>query len=342
MGVNVLQELSAEQTKFKAEMTEDRFRYKNYVLDLSQPINEPKFLFSIGNIPSIPAGELIGIKGRAKQGKSQWEYILISVMLAGISKGDVIPLQDRYKVLLFDTEQSQASLKKCCQRALKFAGLPTDKNDTHFLPFFMRPLTIEERRKTIEDAIKEEKPDIIFIDGVRDLLQDFNNLEQSNELIQWLLSLTAEYSCTIVSVLHQNKSKEDGNMRGHLGTELLNKLTDCFEVSKKDGKFLVTCTDSRNVPATDFAFSIDANGEFCVEETTDTTTNAARVVDIQRVLKLCFDKLPNYGFRELVSAYALEDAISESTAKRRISEAKKNGFIKVGSDGKYTLNPGQP
>ena len=205
MGVNVLQELSAEQAKFKAEMTEDRFRYKNHVLDLSQPINEPKFLFSIGNIPSIPVGELIGIKGRAKQGKSQWEYILISVMLAGISKGDVIPLQDRYKVLLFDTEQSQASLKKCCQRALKFAGLPTDKNDTHFLPFFMRPLTIEERRKTIEDAIKEEKPDIIFIDGVRDLLQDFNSLEQSNELIQWLLSLTAEYGCTIVSVLHQNK-----------------------------------------------------------------------------------------------------------------------------------------
>lgn len=79
-----------------------------------------------------------------------------------------------------------------------------------------------------------------------------------------------------------------------------------------------------------------------MEETTGTTANAARVADIQAVLKLCFDKLPNYGFRELVSAYALEDAISESTAKRRISEAKKNGFIKVGSDGKYTLNPGQP
>ena len=342
MGVNVLQELSAEQTKFKAKITEDRFKYKNHVLDLSQPINEPKFLFSIGNIPSIPAGELIGIKGRAKQGKSQWEYILISVMLAGISKGEIKPLQPTCKVLLFDTEQSQASLKKCCQRALKFAELPTDKNDVRFLPFFLRPLTIEERRQTIEDAIKEEKPDIIFIDGVRDLLQDFNSLEQSNELIQSLLSLTAEYGCTIASVLHQNKSKEDGNMRGHLGTELLNKLTDCFEVSKKDGKFLVTCTDSRNIPCADFAFSIDANGDFCMEETTGTTANAARVADIQAVLKLCFDKLPNYGFRELVSAYALEDAISESTAKRRISEAKKNGFIKVGSDGKYTLNPGQP
>ena len=66
MGVNVLQELSAEQTKFKAEMTEDRFRYKNHVLDLSQPINEPKFLFSIGNIPSIPAGELMRYRNVGK------------------------------------------------------------------------------------------------------------------------------------------------------------------------------------------------------------------------------------------------------------------------------------
>lgn len=332
MGVNVLQELSTEQAKFKAKITEDRFKYKNHVLDLSQPINEPKFLFSIGNIPSIPAGELIGIKGRAKQGKSQWEYILISVMLAGISKGEIKPLQPHYKVLLFDTEQSQASLKKCCQRSLKFAGLPTDKNDIHFLPFFMRPLTIEERRKTIEDAIKEEKPDIIFIDGVRDLLQDFNSLEQSNELIQWLLSLTAEYGCTIVSVLHQNKAKDDGNMRGHLGTELLNKLADCFEVSKKDGKFLVSCTDSRNVPCADFAFSIDAEGNFQVEETTTEDKNVARAADIQRILRLCFDKKSSMTYTELSKSYALEACVSERTAQRAIKEAKEHDFLCVTGD----------
>ena len=230
MGVNVIQELAAEQQKIKAEITEDKFKYKNHVLDLSLPANEPTFLFSIGGIPTIPLGELVGIKGRAKMGKSQFEYYLIAVMLAGAFRGTVKPLQDRYKILLFDTEQSQVSLKKCCQRALKYAGLPIDKNDVRFLPFFMRPLSIAERRKVVEDAVREEKPDIIFIDGVRDLLQDFNSLEQSNDLIQWLMQLTAEHGCTIVSVLHQNKSKDDGNMRGHLGTELLNKLTDCFEV----------------------------------------------------------------------------------------------------------------
>lgn len=340
MGLNAIEQLQNEMQNIQSEFRAEESAYKKYVLDLSLPINEPKYLFSIGGTPTIPAGELIGLKGRAKQGKSQFEYILIAAMLAGVNKNNIKPLQAEYKALLFDTEQSQASLKKCCQRALNYAGLPTEKNDDRFIPFFLRPASIDERKTTIENAIKEEKPDIVFIDGVRDLLQDFNNLEQSNELIQWLLSLTATYGCTIVSVLHQNKSKEDGNMRGHLGTELLNKLTDCFEVSKKDGKFLVTCTDSRNVPCADTAFSIDATGNFREESTETENRDKTRIEDIQRVLKLCFDKSHSYGYRELIEAYQMEDASSESTAKRRINEAKKNNFIIVGSDGKYTLNPG--
>lgn len=338
IGLNNLQKLTAEQERIKDEITENKPDYKRHILDLSLPTNEPKYLFSIGGVPTIPQGELIGIKGRAKMGKSQFGYYLIAVMLSGISRGNIRPLQNGYKVLLFDTEQSQVSLKKCCQRALKFAGLPTDKNDVRFLPFFMRPLSIDERKKVIEDAIREEKPDIIFIDGVRDLLQDFNNLEQSNELIQWLLQLTAEYGCTIVSVLHQNKAKDDGNMRGHLGTELLNKLTDCFEVSKKDGKFTVSCTDSRNVPCSDLAFSIDMDGSFQTEETEAENKNNARIAEIQRVLRLCFKENLSMSYMDLVRSYALEAATSERTAKRNIKEAKDNNFISV-SNGLYLLTP---
>lgn len=338
MGVNVLQELSAEQMKFKAEVTEDKLKYRLHILDLSLPTNEPKFMFSIGGVPTIPQGELVGIKGRAKMGKSQFEYYLIAVMLARAARGSVKPLQDSYKILLFDTEQSQVSLKKCCQRALNFAGLPADKNNDYFLPFFMRPLSIEERRKVIADAVDAEKPDIVFIDGVRDLLQDFNSLDQSNDLIQWLLSLTAEHGCTIVSVLHQNKAKDDGNMRGHLGTELLNKLTDCFEVSKKDGKFLVTCTDSRNVPCGDFAFSINGEGNFQTEEAVVEDKNSARAAEIQRVLKLCFKDKASMRYGELVEAYHLEAAVTDRTAKTHIKEAKDNDFISV-QNGLYSLSP---
>ena len=336
MGVNVLQEMTSEQMKFKAEVTEDKLKYRNHILDLSLPANESRFMFSIGGVPTIPQGELIGIKGRAKMGKSQFEYYLIAVMLASASRGSVKPLQDRYKILLFDTEQSQASLKKCCQRALKFAGLPTDKNNDCFLPFFMRPLSIEERRKVIADAVEAEKPDIVFIDGVRDLLQDFNSLDQSNDLIQWLLSLTAEHGCTIVSVLHQNKAKDDGNMRGHLGTELLNKLTDCFEVLKQNEKFIVSCTDSRNVPCADFAFSINAEGNFQTEEAIAEDKNSARAAEIQRVLKLCFKEKQSMRYGELVEAYQLEAAVSDRTAQRAIKDAKEHDFLCVTGDS-YTV-----
>ena len=339
MGVSIssyTRRLEAELNQRKAEVTEDKFKYRLHILDLSLPANELTFMFSIGGVPTIPQGELVGIKGRAKMGKSQFEYYLIAVMLASVSRGSVKPMQDHYKILLFDTEQSQVSLKKCCQRALNFAGLPTDKNDNRFLPFFMRPLSIEERRKVIADAVGAEKPDIVFIDGVRDLLQDFNSLDQSNDLIQWLLSLTAEYGCTIVSVLHQNKSKDDGNMRGHLGTELLNKLTDCFEVSKKDGKFLVSCTDSRNVPCADLAFSIDAEGNFQTEEAIAEDKNSARAAEIQRVLKLCFKEKSSMRYGELVEAYKLEAAVSDRTAQRAIKDAKEHDFLCVTGDS-YTV-----
>ena len=336
METEILQALSAEQRKIKTEITEDKLKYRLHILDLSLPTNEPKFMFSIGGVPTIPQGELVGIKGRAKMGKSQFEYYLIAAMLASVSRGSVRPLQDLYKILLFDTEQSQASLKKCCQRALNSAGLPTDKNDIRFLPFFMRPLSIGERRKVIADAVEAEKPDIIFIDGVRDLLQDFNSLEQSNDLIQWLLSLTAEHGCTIVSVLHQNKAKDDGNMRGHLGTELLNKLTDCFEVSKKDGKFIVSCTDSRNVPCANFAFSINGEGNFQAEEAIAEDKNSARAAEIQRVLKLCFKDKSVMRYGELVKAYRLEAAVSDRTAQRAIKEAKEHDFLCVTGDS-YTV-----
>lgn len=338
MSNEALQFIKSEQKAIQEKITEARFKYKLQLLDLSMPIEEPKFLFSIGGMPTIPQGELIGVKGRAKMGKSQFEYLLIAAMLAGAPRGAIKPLQDRYKALLFDTEQSQASMIKCCQRALRCANLPCDKNDDRFMPFFMRPLSIAERRELIGNAVKEEKPDIVFIDGIRDLLQDFNNLDQSNELVQWLLSLTAEHGCTIVSVLHQNKSKDDSSMRGHLGAELLNKLTDCFEVSKDNGRFNVVCSDSRNVPCPGMAFSIDPNGDFVAEDVSIQDKGAEKAADIQRVLHLCFEKKKAMSYGELVEEYHLQAAVTDRTAKTHIKMAKDNGFLSV-EDKMYFVTP---
>lgn len=338
MGVSIYADLTAELKQIQADIQADKTKYKAQLVDMSAPIPDADYLFKFGDVCTIPRGELIAITAKWKQGKSQMQYYLTAVMLACAPRGIVKPVQDKYKVLLFDTEQSMRDIQVGCQRALQFAGLPTDKNDVRFQPYYLRPLSIEERKRTIEDAVEAEHPDIIFIDGIRDLLKDFNNLDQSGDLIQWLLHLTAEYGCTVVCILHQNKGREDTNMRGHLGTELVNKVSDCFEVSKKDGKFIVSCVVSRHLTAPDFAFSINAEGHYQVEDATQPDRGAARAADIQRVLRLCFRDTDAMSYGDLVRRYMEEGAVSEPTAKRHIKEAKDHDFISV-SNGLYSLIP---
>jgi hypothetical protein len=327
---NLMESIREEQRDFANTGSE----WKNHILDLTSPTADPKFLFSFGGEKTIPSGELIGFKGKAKQGKSQLAYYLTSVMM-GASNEDLKANRNDLRAFLFDTEQSKASLKKCVQRALKTAGLAIDRNCNRLTPFFLRPLTIDERKQVIQSAVEAEKPDVIVIDGVRDLVHDFNNLTESGELISWLLKMCADFGCTIINVLHQNKAKEDSNMRGHLGSELLNKLTDCFEVSKKDGRFLVKCTDSRNLPTSDFAFSITADGKYKEEAFQEPDKN---LMEIKRVLGLCFKEQKEHSYTSLLNSYQREGMVSVSTAKRRLQEAKKMGLIQVQNEG-YKLNP---
>lgn len=198
-----------------------------------------------------------------------------------------------------------------------------------FIPFFLRPLTIDERLKVIEEVIKTEKPNIVFIDGIRDLLNDFNDIRESNNLIQKLLRWITEYRCTIVCVLHQNKNNSR-EMRGHLGTELLNKVTDCFEVRKKGGVFTVSCTASRNAPCPDLAFSINEKGDFCIEDipVKNDEKNVANE-KWKRGLRECFSEHQSMTYTELINAYMQQGDIGKSTAKSHIKEAKEEGFLSL-------------
>lgn len=337
--LEALQHLQAAKERYEDEETqrqeEERFLYREDVFDWDEELAEDRFFFTIGGVKAFPSCELVGIKGHAKNGKSQFQYYLIAAMLAGREIGTIKPLESVKKILLFDTEQSKPSLKKDILRALRLAGVPGDKAHETLLPFYLRPRDAEHRRKVIETAIKEEKPAIVFIDGVRDLLTDFNDLGESSELVQWLLALIAEHGCTIVCVLHQNKSKEDANMRGHLGTELANKLADCFEVTKKDEAFHVRCTESRNLPCSDFAFRINGAGDFEAVETQQENDKAEG--KLRQVFEEVFRKKPVMSYDELRNAIQRDENVTKRTAERRISTARENSIVAVDENDNYTM-----
>jgi RecA-family ATPase len=161
--------------------------------------------------------------------------------------GDLTDIKP-YRVLWIDTEQSQQST----QEILKDRVLPLTREsvcnlDSTFYAFNLRGLGFEKRGKMVDVALRTIKPDICIIDGVKDLMTDINDAVQATFLMEKLMALAKELNCCIVCVLHLNKSEQDRNMRGSIGTELTNKAFEVFqcEMINESDTFKVTHTYSR-------------------------------------------------------------------------------------------------
>lgn len=218
-------------------------------------------LFRMFDVPCFYRGELVADCGKAKSGKTYFLSILMAACLKekalalerishtdGTDNTDIKPL----RVLWIDTEQSQQST----QEILKDRVIPlaekchTDDINNTFYAFNLRGLGFEKRGKMVNVAIRTIKPDICIIDGIKDLMTDINDAVQATRIMEQLMALAKEFNCSIVCVLHLNKSEQDRNMRGSIGTELTNKAFEVFQcemISEKDktDTFKVTQTYSR-------------------------------------------------------------------------------------------------
>jgi len=119
--------------------------------------------------------------------------------------------------------------------------------DSTFFAFNLRGLGFEKRRAVVEAAVRTVQPDIVIIDGIKDLITDINDAVQATHIMEHLMALAQRYNCCIVNVLHQNKSEADRNMRGSIGTELTNKAFEVYECEylERHKVFRVTQTLSR-------------------------------------------------------------------------------------------------
>ena len=119
----------------------------------------------------------------------------------------------------------------------------------------------QERLPLLEAAIGRFQPDLVILDGIRDLTDDINDGVKAQQVIERLMHMASTRHCCIVCILHQNKAQEDRSMRGWMGTELKNKAFETYECSKRDGVFSVKQADTRKYVITDkLEFTIDENG----------------------------------------------------------------------------------
>lgn len=318
------------ESKINSELDE-------YEIDLSAEYPEPKYTLKLSGIGTMPRGDIQAIKAKSKNGKS----FLCSVFIAsifGCKDFSFDSLENNPVVLYFDTEQNKRNTAKLATRVHTLLGWDRKTNHKGFHTYSLRTMDSPQRFPYIQKIVNEKKPSVVFIDGIADLIDNFNDVEQSKRLIDALMSLSGEKDCCVCCVLHTNKAKDDSGMKGHLGTLLLQKASDVFEVKKNKYTFNVSESDCRNTPIDDFAFSIDGHGIPYPTANQNEIRGQQKVEAIKKVLNEVFADKGELSFSDMLRSYVLHGVVSESTAKRAIREAKENGFLQVTEKGNYSLS----
>ena len=220
-----------------------------------EPITPPPTLLAFGGVPVASLGNISLITGKAKSMKTFFTALIMARLSGAQVPGIEVTLPDDCRPVFFDTEQARHHVQAYQQRVALLAG------DCKAEVFALRPHSPRERIQIIEAYLREHPAaKLVFIDGIRDLITDINSPDQATEISTWLLKLTGELNIHIVTVLHQNKG--DGNARGHVGSELVNKAETTITVTKdKSGRFSVVDPEyTRGREFEPFAFEVDDEG----------------------------------------------------------------------------------
>ena len=249
-----------------------------HLLDARQDYPEP-----FNGVPFSALGGIQALTGQKKNGKTFVIAMLMATCLAPDSPrvhdnlpGLTVPqrtldhLGHLPKVLWVDTEMEKLNSAKVLRRVHWLIGQDMNEPHERFHVLWLRTIeastiepAFEKRKKLIKLAIETLAPDIVFIDGVRDIIGDFNDNAQSSALVQELMALAEKRGICIWNVLHMNPrpgNDDESKMRGHLGTELGNKVTDTLASVKSKTTSGVTFTvkqlDARGKDLDDWKFEV--------------------------------------------------------------------------------------
>ena len=224
-------------------------------------VEPERYSLSVDGVGIFALGDIHGLKGKQKSGKSAVLKVCVAALLSGRQFRVKSELEEPVALFL-DTEQQMTDVKLIVDEVKQLTNVDDDYIDSHLLLFSMRRRSYDTLLNDTRLLIDEYRPQVVFVDGLVDYVASFNDEVMSRQLIHDLLMLCEEYGCAIVNVLHENKAADDENMRGHLGTVLAQKAGTVLQCRKlKSGVISVTCPDSRHgvMPAWNISFGDDGH-----------------------------------------------------------------------------------
>ena len=342
-----------------------------YLLDPRKNYAEPFSMYEYNGVTFSPLGGIQALSGQKKNGKTFVIAQLIAVALEPDSPrvhdnlpGLTVPqrtlehLGHLPRVLWVDTEMEELNSAKVLRRVHWLVGQDMNIPHDRFFALWLR--TVEKtdkepahsrRWRIIKMAIDVLKPDIVFIDGIRDIIGDFNDNQESSELIIELMAKAQENHMCIWSALHMNprpRNDDESKMRGHLGTELGNKITDtlvCIK-HKENGSvwFSVKQDDARGKDLDEWEFIVtDAAGSLGIPQMRHIATPSEKAeAEVQQARIEADDYFKLYNWTSVGATYTdLEKWLRSKgvTSNRRIKDlfdtALEAGIIYKNDKRKY-------
>ncbi len=248
------------------ESLDERINLKNLEeIDPRKRYKETKFVFQqtgqYQNEGLIPFGNLSRVKAKIKQGKSKAADLLAGIAL---SKHETMTLrcnEPEIKVLLFDTEQSQAHVSARWTRIARLAEID-EKEPCERLKVFPVKMAVleskEKARNAIIQKIKEcsgDTPLLVIIDGINDLGDAELDDKAAKKIVSQFMAITENADVALVGVIHENRNNE--TTKGWLGLIWDEKSASLMQVKKNSGYFSLKQEDSRDGEIQDITFRLE-------------------------------------------------------------------------------------
>lgn len=245
--------------------------FRETFIDVNEKLEYPKVALSVGShsiggniYPTAfgTYGNFSCIVGASKSKKTFFKSLLVASYIGGDSdrlSGDIRGHRKGNEFIIdVDTEQGEWHAQNVFKRIPKIVG----GNPNFYKPFALRKYSHIERIQFIEYLIYEsdykDNTGLFVIDGLADLVADFNDLKESNAIIQKVMKWTQDKMFHLITIVHQNSTTNKAT--GHLGSSILKKAETVCNLANSDGTVEVTFPFTRGFPIENINFEINENG----------------------------------------------------------------------------------
>lgn len=303
------------------------------------PVPRPEYYIYSGSACISTPGNLTGIIGASKSGKSAFMSALISGSIQDALEMDcfgfkVAPNKHMKVVMSIDSEMSEYdSYRRHCA-ILKMGGY--EREPEYFRSYLFRTIPIRDRFRSLELLLDKQAQSfggvhMLYGDGIADFVASVNDEAECNEAVHRFEAIAIKYACPVVLILHLNPGS-DSKTRGHLGSQLERKAESVLSVTKKDG---ISCIEGKllrnsgDIPIQQFVYDQTAGHHVSIGKK-DKEDEKAEI--LRSFVKEVIGIVKNEP-GEMITYMNLVDKVMENCyvkidmAKKKISMLKKLGYI---------------